>query len=191
MPRHRFKVAAWLTLVALPFLVVDNVPRTDANASAKVVAVAAPPSTAPSATYPAPTEPPPTTAPPVTAAAPTPTTVAAVTNTAKKAATPTTVVTATTTTTAPPPPPTTAPPPSNAQEGSASWYAYRAGECAHVTLPMGTVVYVTSLSTGTGTSCTVTDRGPFGAGRIIDLDRATFAQLADPSVGIIQVRITW
>jgi rare lipoprotein A (peptidoglycan hydrolase) len=37
----------------------------------------------------------------------------------------------------------------------------------------------------------VTDRGPYEAGRIIDLDRATFAQLKDPSQGVVQVEISW
>jgi len=37
----------------------------------------------------------------------------------------------------------------------------------------------------------VTDRGPYSGGRIIDLDRGTFDQIADSSQGVIQVRITW
>jgi len=37
----------------------------------------------------------------------------------------------------------------------------------------------------------VTDRGPYGGGRIIDLDDGTFAQLAPLSSGIIDVTITW
>ena len=53
------------------------------------------------------------------------------------------------------------------------------------------MVTVTRLGTGASATCVVTDRGPHGAGRIIDLDRGTFAQLADPGAGVIQVRITW
>jgi rare lipoprotein A len=92
------------------------------------------------------------------------------------------------------PPATTAAPPAaaaNAQTGGASWYDYNPGECAHPTIPKGTVVTVTRLGTGASVTCVVTDRGPHGAGRIIDLDRGTFAQLADPGEGVIQVRITW
>jgi rare lipoprotein A (peptidoglycan hydrolase) len=37
----------------------------------------------------------------------------------------------------------------------------------------------------------VTDRGPFGRGRIIDLDVDTFAQIAPLSAGVVQVTITW
>lgn len=94
------------------------------------------------------------------------------------------------TTTRPAPSPTTTAP-SHSQTGQASWYAYRPGECAHLTLPFGTVVTITNLANGRVAQCTVTDRGPTGAGRIIDLDRATFAQLADPASGVIPVRITW
>jgi rare lipoprotein A len=53
------------------------------------------------------------------------------------------------------------------------------------------VVTVTNLANGASTTCTVNDRGPYGPGRIIDLDREVFAQLADPAVGVIDVVITW
>jgi rare lipoprotein A (peptidoglycan hydrolase) len=46
-------------------------------------------------------------------------------------------------------------------------------------------------SNGNTASCVVTDRGPFGPGRIIDLDRGTFAQLTSPGTGVIGVTITW
>jgi rare lipoprotein A (peptidoglycan hydrolase) len=35
------------------------------------------------------------------------------------------------------------------------------------------------------------DRQSPSTGRVIDLSEATFAQLADPSVGVIEVRLTW
>jgi rare lipoprotein A (peptidoglycan hydrolase) len=94
--------------------------------------------------------------------------------------------------------PTTVPPapqppaaPAPTQTGGASWYDYDPGQCAHLTIPKGTVVTITRLATGASTTCVVTDRGPHVAGQIIDLDRGTFAQVADPSAGVIQVRITW
>ncbi len=94
------------------------------------------------------------------------------------------------------PPPTTAPPvtappaPANSESGEASWYDWRPGECAHKTIPKGTVVTI-HASNGATATCVVTDRGPFGAGRIIDLDRGVFAQLTSPGTGVIAVTITW
>jgi rare lipoprotein A len=58
-------------------------------------------------------------------------------------------------------------------------------------LPFGTVVTVTNLANGATTTCTVNDRGPYGPGRIIDLDQGVFAQIADPATGVINVTITW
>jgi rare lipoprotein A (peptidoglycan hydrolase) len=192
VPRHRLLLAAWLTALALPILVIDNIPKTEARAQASVEVIApadlAPVTSAPATTA-APTTAAPTTAPPTTAA---PATTAPARKAAATLVTPSTTKTAAarpTTTTAPAP--TTTAAPANTQEGGASWYDYNPGECAHQTIPKGTVVTVTNLATGASTTCTVTDRGPYGAGRIIDLDRSTFAQLADPSAGVIQVRITW
>jgi len=53
------------------------------------------------------------------------------------------------------------------------------------------VVTVTNLANGAQVTCVVTDRGPYDYSRIIDLDRDTFAHLADPTRGVIQVEITW
>lgn len=104
--------------------------------------------------------------------------------------------TTTTTTTRPAPKPTTttttAPPqPANTQTGKASWYDTYDGTCAHRTLPRGTMVRVTNLANGRQVACRVADRGPFVAGRIIDLDRGLFEQLARTSQGVIDVRIEW
>jgi len=77
------------------------------------------------------------------------------------------------------------------QEGGASWYRYRPGTCAHRTLPKGTVVKVINLATGQTATCTVADRGPFVAGRIIDLDRSVFLAIAGPNQGVVRVRIEW
>ncbi|HYT39697.1 MAG TPA: septal ring lytic transglycosylase RlpA family protein, partial [Acidimicrobiia bacterium] len=77
------------------------------------------------------------------------------------------------------------------QEGGASWYRYKPGTCAHRTLPKGTVVTVTNLATGRSATCTVADRGPFVAGRIIDLDRSVFLAIASGNEGVVRVRIEW
>jgi rare lipoprotein A len=184
--------AVWLTAVALPVLAIDNVPRTDARAASvrAVSADAIDVSTRASSTPAAPA--PPTSA--VTEAAAPTSTPATAPPTSRPTTTAPPPVTAAVTPRATTPPATTAAPPAaaaNAQTGGASWYDYNPGECAHPTIPKGTVVTVTRLGTGASVTCVVTDRGPHGAGRIIDLDRGTFAQLADPGEGVIQVRITW
>jgi hypothetical protein len=88
--------------------------------------------------------------------------------------------------------PPASPTPGGQQEGGASWYRYKAGTCAHRTIPKGTVVKVTNLENGQTTTCTVADRGPFVAGRIIDLDRSVFMAIAgSPGQGVMRVRIEW
>jgi rare lipoprotein A len=56
---------------------------------------------------------------------------------------------------------------------------------------MGTSVRVTNLANGATVTCRVADRGPFVAGRIIDLDREDFDRIASASTGVIDVRIEW
>ena len=55
---------------------------------------------------------------------------------------------------------------------------------------MGTVVTVTSVSSGRAITYTVDDRGPFGS-PIIDLSPSSFESLAPLSSGVISVRISW
>ncbi len=87
------------------------------------------------------------------------------------------------------------PPPLDAahlQIGEASWYDFGDGlTAAHRTLPRGTIVTVTNVANGKSVRVRINDRGPFVAGRIIDLNRPAFAALATPSEGVIDVRITW
>jgi resuscitation-promoting factor RpfB len=78
------------------------------------------------------------------------------------------------------------------QSGLATWYeAPVAGGCAHRTLPKGTRVVVTDTRTGASAGCIVNDRGPFGAGRIIDLSPDVFQQLGHLDAGVISVTISW
>ncbi|HEX2849489.1 MAG TPA: septal ring lytic transglycosylase RlpA family protein [Acidimicrobiales bacterium] len=149
------------------------------------------------------TEAPTTTVAPTTTAAPT-TTVRATTTTVRVAAKtvattakPTTTTAKPTTTTAKPttttaPPTTTTTVAKNSQEGDASFYDPSSPEqCAHRTIPLGTVLKVIDLSNGRSTTCVVSDRGPFVDGRIIDLSRDRFSQLEPTSTGVIHVRIEW
>jgi rare lipoprotein A (peptidoglycan hydrolase) len=186
VPRRRLVFAVWLTVLALPILVIDNIPRTDARAAVVTADVARAIETATTATT--------TPAPDFSVV---PATIVEQATTSSRPATTTTRPRAkaaapaptSTTTTRPKTTTTTIPP--NTETGGASWYDYRAGECAHKTIAKGTVVTVTNVATGASTTCVVTDRGPYGGGRIIDLDKGTFAQIGDPSPGVIQVRITW
>lgn len=87
---------------------------------------------------------------------------------------------------------TTAAPPANVQEGGASFYSPSdPAECAHRSLPLGTVLRVTNVATGASTTCRVGDRGPFVAGRILDLSRERFSALAPTTAGVVHVRIEW
>ena len=77
------------------------------------------------------------------------------------------------------------------QGGKATYYSAPGGTCAHRTLPMGTMVTVTNTSTGASTVCRVADRGPFGAGRVIDLSRDGFSKIAPLSQGVASVTLSW
>lgn len=92
----------------------------------------------------------------------------------------------------PPPtsPPTTAAP-SHQLSGSASWYDAPTGTCAMRAAPRGTVVRVTNIANGRTTTCRVADYGPAVASRVVDLSKGSFAAIADPAQGVIQVRVTW
>lgn len=104
--------------------------------------------------------------------------------------------TTTTTTRRPPapppaPPPTTTAPPAHSQTGEASWYRGPDGECAHNTAPLGAIIRVTNLANGRSTTCRVAGRGPYGAGRIVDLTQSTFARIASVDAGVIRARVDW
>jgi rare lipoprotein A len=59
---------------------------------------------------------------------------------------------------------------------------------AHRTLPLGTVVRATSGRKSV--VVTITDRGPYARGRIIDLSLVAFEKLAPTSRGVIPVCVT-
>lgn len=58
---------------------------------------------------------------------------------------------------------------------------------AHKTLPFGTIVEVTNIANGKSVKVKVTDRGPYSAGRILDLSKKAFAKIASPSEGVVNV----
>ncbi len=61
---------------------------------------------------------------------------------------------------------------------------------AHKTLPFGTRVRVTDKKTGRTVDVTINDRGPYIAGRIIDLSKAAAASLGITDRGIAPVSVT-
>ncbi len=90
------------------------------------------------------------------------------------------------------------------EAGIASWYGHpfhgRAaanGEiydmekltAAHKTLPFGTWVHVTNLANNKTVDVRITDRGPFIAGRIIDLSHAAAQEIELIGPGVAQVRL--
>ena len=74
---------------------------------------------------------------------------------------------------------------------TASGRVYRQGEltAAHRTLPFGTRVRVTNLSNDRSVVVTITDRGPFVRGRIIDLSRRAARELGILKAGTARVRV--
>jgi rare lipoprotein A len=90
------------------------------------------------------------------------------------------------------------------EQGTASWYGIpfdgrRAADgeffdmrlpvAAHRTLPFGSIVRVTNLNNGLQTEVRIIDRGPFVAGRIIDLSLAAARTLNLVGTGTAPVRI--
>ena len=61
---------------------------------------------------------------------------------------------------------------------------------AHKTLPFGTIVRVTNKKNGKTVDVEITDRGPFGPGRIIDLSLAAAKELDMMKAGVVPVIIT-
>ena len=141
------------------------------------------------------TEPPTTTtaAPTTTTAKPKPTTTTAKPTTTTAKATTTTAAPTTTTTAKPTTTSTMGPPPACCrEEGGASYHDYSdPSTCAHKSLPKGTSLKVTNLANGKTTTCVVRDRGPYVAGRIIDLSKPAFSEIANLSDGVIKVSIEW
>jgi rare lipoprotein A len=60
---------------------------------------------------------------------------------------------------------------------------------AHRTLPFGTKVLVTNVGNGKTVVVRITDRGPFGRGRIIDVSRAAARELDMIDIGTTRVSV--
>lgn len=92
------------------------------------------------------------------------------------------------------------------EKGIASWYGEQFhnrttanGEvfdmdlvtAAHKTLPLPSIVEVTDLDTGRKIRVRVNDRGPFVAGRIIDLSKGAAKKLGTYQRGVARVRVRY
>jgi rare lipoprotein A len=90
--------------------------------------------------------------------------------------------------------------------GKASYYGYRdefngrktaSGEtfdrnsftAAHRSLPFGTLCRVTNLSNGRSVIVRINDRGPFKAGRIVDLSYAAAKEIGSIQSGVADVKV--
>ena len=91
------------------------------------------------------------------------------------------------------------------ERGLASWYGAdfaglptASGEifeparisAAHRALPLGTVVDVTNEKNGRTVRVRINDRGPFIAGRIVDLSRAAAEEIGAVADGVVPVTLT-
>lgn len=96
--------------------------------------------------------------------------------------------------------------PKISQTGKASYYASKfngrrtaSGEkfrsskrtAAHKTLPFGTKVKVTNLRNGKSVKVRINDRGPFAAGRIIDLSKKAARRIDMVQEGVGSVKIEY
>jgi len=91
------------------------------------------------------------------------------------------------------------------QQGKASWYSVRTNggtrtasgqrlcntnaTAAHKTLPLGSKVRVVNLDNGKSEIVTITDRGPFVPGRIIDVTIGVAERLGFVSHGVVPVKL--
>ncbi|RYY90649.1 MAG: septal ring lytic transglycosylase RlpA family protein [Chitinophagaceae bacterium] len=62
---------------------------------------------------------------------------------------------------------------------------------AHRTLPFGTKLKVTNIANGKTVKVVVTDRGPFVAGRLIDLSKGAAKKIGMVQAGVATVRIRY
>lgn len=81
------------------------------------------------------------------------------------------------------------PPYHNRQAANGQLYDQNAMTAAHRTLPMGSTLRVTNLATGQSANVTITDRGPFVSGRILDLSLAAAKAIGVYRMGVAKVKI--
>jgi rare lipoprotein A len=70
------------------------------------------------------------------------------------------------------------------------WFNPNAMTAAHKSLPFGTKVRVTHLGNGKSVDVKINDRGPYIAGRIIDLSKAAAGVIGMQGQGVAKVKVT-
>lgn len=72
---------------------------------------------------------------------------------------------------------------------SGGWFNPNGMTAAHKTLPFGTRVRVTNLNNGRSVVVRINDRGPYVAGRVIDLSRAAASAVGMTGAGVARVNL--
>lgn len=72
---------------------------------------------------------------------------------------------------------------------SGGWFNPNAMTAAHKTLPFGTKVRVTHAGNGKSVVVTINDRGPYIAGRVIDLSKAAAGVISMQGQGVAPVKL--
>jgi rare lipoprotein A len=71
-----------------------------------------------------------------------------------------------------------------------TWYSYTGKRAAaSLSLPLGSYARVTNPANGKSVIVVINDRGPYGKGRIIDLDKVAFEEIASLGAGVIDVKV--
>ncbi|MCX6763025.1 MAG: septal ring lytic transglycosylase RlpA family protein [Candidatus Moranbacteria bacterium] len=76
------------------------------------------------------------------------------------------------------------------QTGDATWYVN--GDdltCASLTFAQGKYLRVTNRASGKSVIVQVNDSGPYGKGRVIDLNKKAFQKIGDIGAGVINVKV--
>ena len=81
------------------------------------------------------------------------------------------------------------PPYHNRRGSNGEVYNMHAMTAAHRTYPLGSIVRVTNLKTGQVAVVRITDRGPFIAGRVLDLSLAAAQKLDVYKPGVARVKV--
>lgn len=77
-----------------------------------------------------------------------------------------------------------------AERGLGTWYAHTGTlAAASLSLPLGSYAKVTNPTNGKSVMVVINDRGPYGKGRIIDLDKVAFERIAAIGAGVIEVKV--